>query len=205
MARLRDDFQITKGDTIARFLLLSNTHDGTGSVQVKFTPVRVVCKNTLNEALERGPAIRIAHTRDMKVRLDDAADVVLNAIQRHFDELGQRFQTMLGIQMGEAKLQAYMTAVFPDPSKNMDQKRLQKALAQVRRDRQGATRLFGEGQGNDLEGVRGTLWAAYNGVTEYVDFHRTSYGDSKWNVWFGSGSSIKARALDAAVALVSAN
>lgn len=32
MARLRNDLQITKDDTIARFLLLSNTHDGTESV-----------------------------------------------------------------------------------------------------------------------------------------------------------------------------
>ena len=203
MARLRDDFEIIKNDTIARFLLLSNTHDGTGSVQVKFTPVRVVCKNTLNEALERGSAIRIAHTPEMKVRLADAADVVLTAILRHFDELGRQFQAMLDVQMAQAKLHAYLQAVFPDPSRKSDEKRFKKALAQTQRDREQSARLFIEGKGNDLKGVRGTLWAAYNGVTEYVDFHRSTYGDTKWleNVWFGSGSACKARALDTAVSL----
>jgi len=147
---------------------------------VKFTPVRVVCKNTLNEALERGPAIRVAHTRDMKVRLEDAGDVVLKAIQRHFDELARRFQAMLAVQIAEATLHTYLKAVFPDPSPKTGEKRFKKALAQAQRDRQESARLFTEGKGNDLKGVRGTLWAAYNGVTEYVDFYRSTYGDTTW-------------------------
>lgn len=207
MARLRDDFQITSEDTIARFLLLSNTHDGTGSVQVKFTPVRVVCRNTLNEALMRGPAVRFAHTPDMKEHLNDAAQVVLKAIQQHFDELCRRFRAMRAVEMTKANLQEYINSVFPNPSTNMEQTRLKKAMAQVQRDREESARLFEQGKGNNFQGVRGTLWAAYNGVTEYVDFHRTDYGDGKWleNVWFGSGSALKARALAAANALAPAN
>lgn len=146
MARLRNDFEITKDDTIARFLLLSNTHDGTGSVQVKFTPVRVVCKNTLVEALGRGPSIRIAHTRDMRFRLQDAADEVLAAIQRHFDQLGKRFRAMLQVQIVEAHLRSYLAAVFPEPARGKDEKRYQKALAQMRRDREESARLFTAGK-----------------------------------------------------------
>jgi len=203
MARLREDFQVTEEDKIARFLLLSNTHDGTASVQVKFTPVRVVCKNTLNQALARGPALRVPHTRDIKARLDDANGIALKAIQQHFDDLGRYFQAMLAVRMTEDKLQGYLRSVFIEPSKNMEQKRLKKALSQVQTDRKESARLFREGKGNALKGVCGTLWAAYNGITEYVDFHRGVYGDSKWleNVWFGSGSAIKERALDAAIQL----
>jgi D-proline reductase (dithiol) PrdB len=39
---------------IARFLLLSNTYDGSGAIQVKFLPVRVVCQNALSQALRSG-------------------------------------------------------------------------------------------------------------------------------------------------------
>jgi transposase InsO family protein len=70
-----------------------------GSVQVKFTPIRVVCRNTLSEALSRGPSIRVAHTRDMPSRLGDTAHVVLAAIQQHFTDLGNSFKAMLSVQM----------------------------------------------------------------------------------------------------------
>ena len=204
MARLRLDFEVTQSDKIARYLLLSNTHDGTSSVQVKFTPVRVVCKNTLNEALGRGPAIRVTHTTDMQLRLKDAAELVLEKIQKHFDELGNRFRAMLGVSVSEPQLHAYLKTVFPDPSPEQDERRYKRALAQVQRDRSGSSRLFSEGMGNDVPGVKGTLWAAYNGVTEFVDFHRGAYGDTKWleNIWFGAPSGVKARALDNALALV---
>ena len=45
------------------------------------------------------------------------------------------------------------------------------------------------------------LWAAYNGVTEYVDFHKYKTGDGKWleTIWFGAGDAIKTRAFDAAL------
>jgi phage/plasmid-like protein (TIGR03299 family) len=204
MARLRKDFEVVPSDNIARYLLLSNTHDGTASVQLKFTPVRVVCKNTLNEALGRGPAIRIAHTPEMKVRLRDASDAVVSQIEHHFEDIGNRFRAMVKVSMSEPGLQGYLKAVFPEPDRDADEKARKKAVARVQRDRAEASRLFTEGQGNEMAGVRGTLWAAYNGVTEYMDFHRGTYGDSKWleNIWFGGASAVKARALDQATDLL---
>ena len=204
MARLRGDFEVTPNDNIARYLLLSNTHDGTGSVQVKFTPVRVVCKNTLNQALGNGPAIRVAHTRHMQMRLGDTANAVLASIQRHFDDLGKRFQAMLRVQMSEVGVRTYLKSVFHDPAAGKDEMQYKRALSNVQRNRLEAARLFTEGRGNDLNAVRGTLWAAYNGVTEYVDFHRTTCGDGKWleNIWFGAANGIKERALEEALTIV---
>ena len=46
-ARLPGDLEIAPGDRVKRFLLLSNSHDGTSSVQILLTPIRVVCNNTL--------------------------------------------------------------------------------------------------------------------------------------------------------------
>jgi phage/plasmid-like protein (TIGR03299 family) len=207
MAKLKDDIEIARDDNVARFLLLSNAHDGTGSVQVKFTPVRVVCRNTLNEALSRGPAIRVTHTRDMAVRVEDAAHVVLATIQQHFDDLGNSFRAMLEVQMSNASLNSYLKAIFHDPIRGKDERHYKRAVAQAQRDRVEAGRLFSGGKGNDLLGVRGSLWAAYNGVNEYVDFHRAAHRDSKWleNIWFGGASSIKERALDEALKLTRPN
>jgi len=203
MARLKEDFEVTKEDTIARYLLLSNTHDGTGSVQVKFTPVRVVCQNTLSQALGQGPSIRVAHTSAMESRLKNAADEALATIQRHFNEIGVQFRKLADVEMSEEHLDAYLRSVFPDPPRSKDEKQYRRAITQAQKDREESRRLCFDGKGNDLEGVRGTLWAAYNGVTEYADFHRTAYGDSKWleNTWFGEGNRIKERALEEALSI----
>jgi hypothetical protein len=56
--------------------------------------------------------------------------------------------------------------------------------------------------GNSEPGVRGTLWAAYNGIAEYVD-HAVHYRDADRRldaIWFGSGYLSKARAYRVAVA-----
>jgi hypothetical protein len=74
MASLRKHFEVVKDDLIARYLLLTHRHDGTGAIQVKFTPVRVVCQNTLNQALSEGPSFRVAHTKSMHARLKKASD-----------------------------------------------------------------------------------------------------------------------------------
>jgi phage/plasmid-like protein (TIGR03299 family) len=207
MARLKEDFEVTRGDTIARYLLLSNTHDGTSSVQVKFTPVRVVCQNTLSQALGQGPSIRVAHTLAMETRLKNVADEALDIIQRHFDNIGNRFKAMLKVSMSKASHEAYLKAVFDDPVMGKDEKQYKRTVAQTEKDRQESWRLCFEGKGNDVEGVRDTLWAAYNGVTEYVDFHRTAYGESKWleNIWFGEGNRIKERALEEALSMTRVN
>jgi hypothetical protein len=63
--------------------------------------------------------------------------------------------------------------------------------------------LFESGRGNDLPGIKGTLWAAYNGVTELVDHHLT-YNNSDQRmeaICFGEGEDTKHRALDAALML----
>jgi phage/plasmid-like protein (TIGR03299 family) len=203
MARLYGDMEIVPGDTVARYLLLSNSHDGTSSVQVKFTPVRVVCQNTLNQALDLGPTLRVAHNREMQRHLGDTAEAIAEICER-FDELQTFFKKMVWVQMKTASLETYLAAVFPEPKRGKDDKRYERALKQMKRDRISAQKLFETGKGNDLPLVKGTLWAAYNGVTEYVDFARTTVGDGKWldSVWFGEGCAIKTRACDLAVAAV---
>src|SRR5690606_7560347 len=57
-------------DPVDRYILLSNAHDGTRPLQMLFTPVRVVCCNTLNLALSKrgddektrfAPRVAISH------------------------------------------------------------------------------------------------------------------------------------------------
>ena len=91
--------------------------------------------------------------------------------------------------------------IFPEPKRLSDESVYRRALRQMQDDRSASKRLFETGKGNEINGVAGTLWAAYNGVTEYVDFHKYKTGDGKWleTVWFGAGDAIKTRAFEAAL------
>ena len=195
LAKLPSDICVIGEDVVNKFLLLSNSHDGKSSVQLKFTPIRVVCHNTLTLALREGPTLHIVHKRDMRERLRDATRL-LGIIEKRFDDLGESYQRMTKVQIGGDQLKEYLESVFPDPKEPDDGQ----ALARVCRDRVRAEYFFSQGKGTELKGVPGTLWAAYNGVTEYVD-HRAPQQDANKlleSVWFGDGYLTKAKAFQVA-------
>ena len=200
MARITSDQEIVPGDSVSKYLLLSNRHDGKGAVHVKFTPVRVVCRNTLNQALEQRPTLRVAHTLSMKDKLKEVAEAV-ERINHRFNEIGATFCRFAGTNISTQQLDKYLQLVFPEPKRLSDESVYRRALRQMQDDRNASKRFFETGKGNEINGVAGTLWAAYNGVAEYVDFHKYKTGDGKWleTIWFGAGDAIKTRAFEAAL------
>jgi phage/plasmid-like protein (TIGR03299 family) len=204
LAKLPDDIRVIGDDITHKYLLLSNSHDGNSAVQIKFTPIRVVCRNTLTMALSQGPTLRVPHTRDVRERLRIAANM-LNAVKVRYNELEGVFQKMTKVPVGSVKLQHYLGQVFPDPRRKADEARYERALEQAHTDRAGAEYLFEKGKGNEQRGVAGTLWAAYNGVAEYIDHRRyaKASGDRQLEaIWFGDGYSVKARAYTVAESAV---
>jgi hypothetical protein len=63
------------------------------------------------------------------------------------------------------------------------------------------------GKGNQLKSVGGSLWAAYNGVAEYIDHRATNQTDDRRlnSVWFGGGYHVKARAYEVAEGMATEN
>ena len=59
------------GDPINDYILFTNTHDGSGAVMAFFTPVRVVCQNTLNMAIKQAQnKVVYKHTTHVNARMD---------------------------------------------------------------------------------------------------------------------------------------
>jgi hypothetical protein len=58
---------------IEQYLFLTTSHDGFGSITAAFTPIRIVCNNTLNAAMHsKSSAVKIRHTERAKERLEQA-------------------------------------------------------------------------------------------------------------------------------------
>ena len=203
LAKVKGELVINKVDKIDKYLLLSTGHDGKTAIQIRFTPVRVVCKNTLVRSMSEGTEVsRIYHVPGMK-NLFDKAQVAVERILTDYDELAANFQAMAGKRIGPTELGKYLARVFPEPKRTKGQSEhvYAKALRKVMGMRGDAGRLFEKGRGNDLAGIGGTLWAAYNGVVELVD-HHWSYKDP-WlrfrSVCFGEGERVKKQAFDEAL------
>lgn len=205
LAKLPKAIKVLSDDVAEKFLLLSNSHDGESSVQIKFTPIRVVCNNTLTMALSRGPTVRVAHLSNLKERLRQA-ERLLGIINQRFDELGDNFQAMVKRSINKDELAKYLAAVFPEPRDGGDRNspRFQKSLQRCRENRLWGSYFFEAGKGNATQEAKGTLWTAYNGVTEFID-HRDigRMRESRLeSVWFGDGYFVKARAFNVAQELI---
>lgn len=89
------------------FLVFTNCHDGTGAVRVAITPVRVVCQNTLNFALNTANRHwSCAHKGDIQGKLEEA---------RYTLESAARYMEALEEEFGELKLKR----VTPDKVRQM--------------------------------------------------------------------------------------
>lgn len=198
MAKVDGDFDVVIGDPVQQYLLLANSHDGSCSVQVKFTPVRVVCQNTLNMALSDNLGLHIRHNRSMRGRLADA-QLSLEVILDSFGQIKKMLQAMAGVKMTAPSLEKYLLAVMPEPRQAHDEA-ARRRIEMIRRRRNHARQLFETGMGQQQQGTRGTLWAAYNAVTELADHHLQKAQTSRYleSAWFGEGDQLKRRALQEA-------
>lgn len=194
-------------DLIDKFLLLSNAHDGTAALRVFFTPVRVVCANTLTLAHERGvgQGISIRHTGNLKANIKKAQEL-LGLANRFYDDAASKTDKLASHYPTHEQLKQFFTALYPDPKEGKDNTQAWKARADL-------MQLFETGMGLDIAPIRGTSWAALNAVTEYVDHHRSTTGhdDAKRasrrlnSIWFGGGARLKAKAWHLALKMAANN
>ncbi len=206
LAMVADPILVKGVEKVEKYLLLSNGHDGRTALQVRFTPIRVVCQNTLSAALKQGESLfKAYHDSQMPRKMLDAQQVV-KRILGYYDELGQKFNAFAGKPVNTETLTQYVKSVFPDPKrkKGDSDRRFELAIERNNHFRSESIRLSEEGRGNQENCIKGTLWTAYNGITELVDHHwgYESLAQRLSWLWFGEGERIKHKAFDEAEKLI---
>lgn len=189
---------VAKGDSINKYLLLSNGHDGATAVRVGFTPIRVVCNNTLSAAeADRGGSklIRISHTRRVMDSLDKIQDTI-NAVDAKFEATAEQYKFLVSkSDIKDEDIKSYVEVLFMSGKQKTE--RYEMRLNKMTED---ITRLFESGRGNNLKSVRGTYWALYNGVTEYLSYEAGKSADTRLHkLWFGRNFTKNSEALKIAV------
>ncbi|WP_080831875.1 DUF932 domain-containing protein [Cohnella massiliensis] len=114
LAKLPDNY-IISGDRISPYLVFSNSHDGSGSIKVAMTPIRVVCQNTLNLALSNAKRIwTTIHTGDIKSKLDEAKKTLLLA-EYYMDKLGAEVDRLNRVKIPDHKVMEFIDLLIPMP------------------------------------------------------------------------------------------
>jgi phage/plasmid-like protein (TIGR03299 family) len=200
-------------DKVTKYLLLSNSHDGTLAIRVGFTPVRVVCANTLAMAHGSGSSqlLKVRHRGNVVETLERIKEII-NVANQRFEATADQYRLLASKQINQAELEKYVKVVFAQ--KSILQTAEQEAGLVIPKE-ENTSRilnkiqpLFEHGKGNDLPGVAGTMWAAYNAVTEYIQYERghstTTEANRFDSTLFGTGQTLNKKALETAVDLVAA-
>ena len=170
---------VLPGDTIHQYLVGCTSHDGTIAFQVMFSPVRVVCQNTLSYALGRAAVgasnkkMRIRHTRNANALIDHLPSII-DMQRQQFTAGIEELEAMAAKPCTAALFRQYCEGVFADQLVGFtNDKRGDKTSSRPKKLEDlaawdsVANKFHGEGIGFDIKGVKGTMWGAYQAVTEY--------------------------------------
>jgi phage/plasmid-like protein (TIGR03299 family) len=190
----RDPLVIAEGDTVDKFLLLSHGHDGSLAVRCGFTPVRVVCANTLAMAhgSNASKLIRLKHTRDVLENLANVREI-MDLANQEFEATAEQYRLLARKSINQADLRRYVKKVFKVEDDQDTGTRMANIMEEV-------MALAEAGRGNNLPSIRGTYWSAYNGVSEWLTYIRGRSEDNRLNsLWFGDSALTNRLALEVAL------
>lgn len=169
-AKLPDYIKVGNDDLIEQYLFLTTSHDGGGSITAAFTPVRIVCNNTLNAALRNhSNAVKIRHISNVKDRLEQAHRL-MGITNNLSAELKSIFNRWAKIRIADPEVKKLIQLALV-PNKEVLQN------IQAGKDDELSTcfknmcdTAYEYTMSNDtqqLETTKGTLFGTYNAVTGY--------------------------------------
>lgn len=196
LAKLPGSIEVHGKDIVNKYLLLTNSHEGRAHVRVKITPIRAVCNNTLTSALQGAGEVAIMHTSNA-VRNLEQAFTILALSKALYEQLDVMFNHMASKKITQRQLREYVQALVPDNEEARNTARTEKI-------RNSVLELHESGRGAYL--ARGTVWGAFNSVTEYTDHMMLSSDPSMRlnSIWFGRGEQLKSKAFRLAERLMQA-
>jgi phage/plasmid-like protein (TIGR03299 family) len=193
LAKLPSEIRVRRMDVTEKFILLTNSHDGSAALRMMLTPIRVVCQNTLNIALGLGKqdGIAIRHTASATTRVDEARRAI-GIADWYYAEFERQATMLSETRFTDAQMKTLAEQLLPQ--------RAELPSSRVIAMREKVVDLFENGRGHEL--IRGTAWAALNAVGEFADHHRSTRTHASGSkdearlasAWFGAGAALKQRA-----------
>ncbi|TWR24762.1 DUF945 domain-containing protein [Mucilaginibacter pallidiroseus] len=179
-AKLPDYIRVGVKDWIEQYLFLTTSHDGLGSITAAFTPIRIVCNNTLNAAMRNhSGAIKIRHTASAAERLKQAH--TLMGISRELShEMEGLFNQWAKVRITDRELKKLIQIAMA-PNKEVVENLAVGKLDQLSTHYTNMVDSVYEyalgSPTQQIETTAGTVFGAYNAVTGYFQNVRSFKND----------------------------
>ena len=220
-AKLPVQTSVGKDDVIDNYLVFSNGHAGNSSVDIMITPIRVICTNMLNGALDKAAChIRLRHTKSVKENLERGAQVLKIACS-HAIDAQELYRHLATIKMTDDQVAEYICKLQLTPAEiaklnevdpNHGYKRLisrdyhliDAVEISTRKSNQLYNMMDYYIDGIGQKDICGTAWGAYNAITGFYCNVANLEGEKRMNslVW-GSANNNMNKALNEAMAYAS--
>lgn len=165
------------GDKTEPYLCFTNSHDGGGAIRVCMTPIRVVCNNTLNLALNGAKRTWAArHTGDLQMKLAEAHRC-LDMAGKYMERLGVYADQLANTSVSEDEIQKILSEMFPLKEDASDR---EKNNVKAIKDEYMVCWFA-----PDLIKFRGTAWGAINAMSDMVSHNAprrqtANYRENNW-------------------------
>jgi phage/plasmid-like protein (TIGR03299 family) len=194
LAKVKDSFELFGGDKVDSYLHFTNFHKYGCSTDVRFTPIRVVCNNTLtlslNTKVER--MVKISHRREFN---GDQTKLMLGVAAEKLAQYKEMAQFLGSKRYSDENVVEYFKRVFPasENAKRSDITKNARTALGILETQPGA------------EFAAGSWWQAFNATTYMTDHLIGRSTDTRMtSAWYGSNKNLKVRALETAIEMAEA-
>jgi phage/plasmid-like protein (TIGR03299 family) len=189
MAKVSESFEVFGHDKVDSYMLFSNPHEYGKGIDIRFTPVRVVCNNTLTLALAtKGDLqIKLSHRKKFDPEMVKEALGIAHERLVEYRDMAK----LLGSKKAEKEsVVEFFQRIFPHTSKEKATTEMSKVGAQV-------METIETQPGNEF--ARGSWWQVFNSVTYATDHTLGKTPENRlWNAWYGAERNRKLKAMQLA-------
>ena len=199
LAKVKESFELFKGDQVDSYMLFTNPHKFGQCIDVRFTPIRVVCNNTLTLSLNQ-KTDRVVKKNHRTVFDAQSVKETLGIATEKLAKYKEMAAFLGSKKYKQESVTEYFNRIFPvlayNKEKGPQRKELSKSATralEVLHTQPGAR--FAEG----------SWWQAFNAVTYLTDHEIGRSQDTRLqSAWFGANKNLKIKALETAVEMAEA-
>lgn len=196
LAKIKESFDILGGDQVDSYLLFSNPHQYGKAIDVRFSPIRVVCNNTLTYALgsKVTNGVKINHRSEFNPNLVKQQMGIAHEKFSQYKEMAEFLSTK---RFSSDSLIQFYNDIFPRTYQGKNPPQV-KAYGDLTTNAKKAFDVLETQPGANFG--EGTWWQALNSVTYLTDHKMGREADTRLtSAWYGVNQTRKQRAVSKAI------
>jgi phage/plasmid-like protein (TIGR03299 family) len=191
LAKVKESFEPVDGDVVESHLLFTNYHKYGFSRDIRFTPTRVVCNNTLTMALNSTANRLFKASHRIQIN-DEMVKETLGIAHASMYEYKERAEFLTSKRYDDESLQNFINNVFPTLSVKKEEK--------VKVSKNAKLVMSAIEHQPGVEFAPGSWWQALNSVTYVTDHLLGRTDDTRvYNMWYGTTKDLKTKAYNLAL------